>query len=157
MFPTLHVLGIDSKPRLAPQAEVLKAINDFKDRIIPVFSELKQQANQITTMHDDLERCRLETRALKTSLQRVQPLEQELAEVRSALQQTSGQLEQALALAEKASGDLVQSREELQACQTTMEEMEGNVRRYKGQLHGHSDLVNKFLNFAQMEVELTWL
>ena len=132
---------------------MLSAINDFKDRIIPIFSEVQKQATKITTMHDDLERCRTENCALKTRLQHVQALEQELAKVRLASQETSGQLEKALALAEKASGDLVQSREELQACQTTMIEMEENVRRYKGQLHGHSDLVNKFFQFIQRKLE----
>ena len=127
---------------------MLDAVNDFKDRIIPVFGEVKKQAKQITTLHEDLERCRLENCTLKTSLQRVQPLEQELAEMRSALQGTSGELEQALVLAEKASGDLVQSREELQVCQATIAEMEENVRRYKGQLHGHSDLVNELSKFT---------
>lgn len=68
------VLGLSSYALLtsnSKQQKLFQAIEDFKDRIIPVFLQAERQTKQITSIHANLTQCQHEKDDLAASLEQV--------------------------------------------------------------------------------------
>jgi chromosome segregation ATPase len=124
------------------QKALLRAVEDFKERITPVFAEAGAQAEEIAQLQEDLRRSNKENAKLKKLAASTQAKDRKMAELRAELEETRKISEEALVHAERASTENQRLQGELNRTNQGREEMTRENTRLKGLLEQHNKQVS---------------
>lgn len=126
---------------LAVQDALRNAIEDFKERITPLFADAQAKVQQIASLRSELEKSRREAETLKGQLQKAKVDQDHISNLRKERRQAETERDAALALAEKASGEMVQLRGKGVTLQQERDTFEQENVRLKDQLTRHANAV----------------
>jgi len=115
-------------------AALLKAVEDFKERINPIFAKVESQKEEMSVMRDDLRRLRRERDGLNSKLEKAKPLQNEVVRLRTALSETERNTDEALRLAEVAKDELAAHHTSTTQWKKRVAELDQENKRYKDQL-----------------------
>ncbi|KAG5645038.1 hypothetical protein DXG03_007217 [Asterophora parasitica] len=119
---------------------LLQAIDDFKQRIAPVFTRAEEQAMRIDELARKLRTCEAN---LAQSVRLQEPLSKEVKKLRGDVDQMEQERDQAIDLARQASDETIQLRENLALSKARVSELENDTARYRLQLQGHNKVAKK--------------
>ncbi|KAF5316292.1 hypothetical protein D9619_006218 [Psilocybe cf. subviscida] len=112
--PALSVKRASQKISQVVQAEpapdtltmLLQALQDFNERIIPLFSKVETQQKDLDQKSQELTRSRRERDEIHARIAHIGPLQTEVQRLRNALSETEANTQEALSLAESAKDKL---------------------------------------------------
>ncbi|KAG6833504.1 hypothetical protein H0H87_006076 [Tephrocybe sp. NHM501043] len=119
---------------------LLQAVEEFKERIFPVFRKSEDQFCEIEALKRQLETSQVE---LSTSLSRIGPLEKERDHACAKLQKTLDERDTAIELADQAAQKAVQLRHDLARAKTQESSLEESKALYRKQLLQHQEVERK--------------
>jgi Mg2+ and Co2+ transporter CorA len=128
------------------QLPLLKAIEDFNDRIIPNFTTVEKQKQEIEALQKELHRSRRERDLMQTKLRRAESLQTEVVSLRNALSESEANTQEAIRLAEVAKDDLGKVHETSGQWQRRAAELDQENKRFKDMLERHASIVSHPLN-----------
>ncbi|KAK7056447.1 hypothetical protein VNI00_003002 [Paramarasmius palmivorus] len=117
---------------------LLRAVEDFKERITPIFEKAGAQAEEIAQLREDLRRSNKESAKLKKVAASTEAKDRKIAELRAELEETRKISEKALVHAERASTENQRLQGELNRTNQGREEMTRENTRLKGLLEQHN-------------------
>lgn len=123
------------------QDMLLQAVNQFKERIIPAFTKVEAQMEEIVSLRKDLDVAWREKEQVATRYRKARKVEMDVQRMRESVAQVSGERDKALLLAEQACQETVKLREAKEASTSTIAVLEEENERYRGQLQRHMELV----------------
>lgn len=85
---------------------LLQALQDFNERIIPLFSKVETQQKDLDQKSQELTRSRRERDEIHARIAHIGPLQTEVQRLRNALSETEANTQEALSLAESAKDKL---------------------------------------------------
>ncbi|KAI3597858.1 spectrin repeat containing protein [Moniliophthora roreri] len=118
--------------------DLLRAVDEFRERIIPVFGKVGAQANEILRLKEDLQKANQENAQFKRLAASSQAKDQKLAELHAELEGTRTISNQALEHAERASNEIQQLRAQSDRYGQKVKEQEHEITRLKGLLEQHN-------------------
>ena len=118
-----------------------RAVDDFKDRIIPLFAKVQSQSKQIDALTQDLHESDREKGILEVEIMNTKPLGTQVKQLKKKLEDAERNSHQAIALAEKAKDEVVQLRQSNTTLHSTAEELELDNRNLRDLLDRHSNAV----------------
>ncbi|KAF9459340.1 hypothetical protein BDZ94DRAFT_1268414 [Collybia nuda] len=121
-------------------AMLLHAVSDFKERIIPVFTKVEAQMEEIISLRRDLHAAWHEKEQLEARYQEVRKVETDVQEMKESVFQALNERDKAITLAEQACSETVKLREAKELITHTISTLEGENERYQNQLHIHMKL-----------------
>ena len=124
------------------QKALLRAVEDFKERITPIFEKAGAQAEEIAQLQEDLRRSNKENAKLKKVAASSEVKDRKIAELRAELEETRKISEEALVHAERASTENHRLQGELNRTNQGREEMTRENTRLKGLLEQHNKQVS---------------
>ena len=133
---------------LSKQLPLLKAIEDFNDRIIPHFTTVEKQKRDIDTLRKELHRSNRERDGMQTKLRRAELLQTEVVSLREALAESEANTQEAIRLAEVAKDDLGKTHETSGQWQRRAVELDQENKRFKDMLERHASVVGLPLKFV---------
>ncbi|KAG6910914.1 hypothetical protein DXG01_006597 [Tephrocybe rancida] len=120
--------------------DLIQAVQDFKDRIIPVFKKAEEQSREIEALKARLESCQAN---LVFSASHIGPLEAERDQTRAELLGTIIERDTAINFAKQATEETVQLREELKRATAQETFLQESRSLYKMQILAHKDAERK--------------
>ncbi|KDR80841.1 hypothetical protein GALMADRAFT_1111130 [Galerina marginata CBS 339.88] len=118
---------------------LLKAIESFQDRIIPMFSKVENQKHEIDALRKELHRSNRDRDYYQGKARKAEPLQTEIDRLGLSLREAEHNTNQALCLAEAAKDDLGKVHEKSSQWQKHAAELDQDNRRLKDQLERHVD------------------
>lgn len=136
------------------QTALIKAVEDFHERILPLFAKVDIQSHQIIVLREDFLESRQKTESLQDQVIKAQSksiqLEMELGE-------TKKNGDEAIRLAEIAKNELVEVRENLIQWKKRASELTAENKRYKDLLEKNVESVSHILEYSYTELVLSIL
>ncbi|KIM39679.1 hypothetical protein M413DRAFT_447137 [Hebeloma cylindrosporum] len=127
-------------PDRAMVLPLLKAIEDFNDRIIPNFSTVEKQKQEIERLRSELHRSHRERDLMQTKLRKAESLQTEVVSLRNALSESEANTQEAIRLAEAAKDDLGKLHETSGQSQRRAVELDQENKRFKDMLERHTSI-----------------
>lgn len=124
------------------QSLLFRAIEDFKERIAPVFCKVETQKQEINSLRDDLRRTRRE----RDKLRKLELLQTEITTLKTALSETERNTDEALRLAEAAKDELAAQHASTNQWKKKAAQLEQENKRCKDLLDRHVNSVSLFGN-----------
>jgi cell shape-determining protein MreC len=113
---------------------LVQAVEDFNDRIIPLFTKVDTQQEEINKTRDELRKLRRDKEHLQGKLKKVEPLQGEIARLKTALSETERNTDEALRIAESAKDELATHHATTNQWKKRATELEQENKRYKDML-----------------------
>ncbi|KAJ7781947.1 hypothetical protein DFH07DRAFT_792064 [Mycena maculata] len=135
------LIQVAEQPRVHPDAleSLLGAIDDFKKRIVPIFTKAKSQQTEIATLKKQLE----DMAEVKAQADKATTLSGEVAILRTdnlklkkTLHEANTQRDRAIRLAEEGKAQVVELRGKAETAAT---DAQGEIRRLKGYLEQNAE------------------
>jgi chromosome segregation ATPase len=120
---------------------LLQAVEDFKERIIPVFTKANTQEKEIDKLRDELRKLRRDKERLEGKLKKTVSLQAEVVRLKTALSETERNTDEALRLAESAKDELATNHATANQWKKKATELEQENKRYKDMLDRHTNNV----------------
>jgi len=124
------------------QLPLLKAIEDFNDRIVPNFTTVEKQKQEIEALRKELHRSHQERESMQTKLRKTESLQTEVISLRNALSESEANTQEAIRLAEVAKDDLGKVHETSGQWQRRAAELDQENKRFKDMLERHASIVS---------------
>ncbi|KAF8972746.1 hypothetical protein BDZ97DRAFT_854887 [Flammula alnicola] len=118
---------------------ILRAIEDFHDRIIPLFTKVETQTQEIDGLRQDLHRSRRDRESLQSKVKKVEPLQAEVSRLKTALSETESNTQEAICLAERAKDELGKLHGTSSHWQRRAAELDQENKRFKDLLERHTN------------------
>ncbi|KAF9560132.1 hypothetical protein CPC08DRAFT_665798 [Agrocybe pediades] len=125
--------GVSPGDRMA--ADLLKAIEDFQTRIVPLFTRTDEQKQEVETLKKDMHKNRREVDQLNAKLKKAENLQAEVKKFQSSLKESERNMEEAIRLAEVAKENLDKSNEALSKWQKRAADLEEENKRMRDTLY----------------------
>jgi len=140
-------IQLTPRSRLYTQSILFRAIEDFKERIAPVFSKVETQKQEIESLRDDLRRTRRERDHSQNKLRKLEILRTEITTLKAALSESERNTDAALRLAEVAKDELAAQHAATNQWKKKVAELEQDNKRYKDLLDRHVNSVSLIQRF----------
>ncbi|PPQ69592.1 hypothetical protein CVT25_000966 [Psilocybe cyanescens] len=118
----------------AEMTPLLQAIEDFRTRIIPLYSKSEAQQTQLNLLLAEKQAHLWKTDHLTAQIQKLEPLHADVAKMKRAVQDSDRLKSDALQLAETANAKLGKAHESLDSWKKNAEERELEIQRLKALL-----------------------
>jgi len=126
-----------AKPNDDTVSALLKAVQDFQDRIIPLFAKVQGQKQEIDGLRKDLHRTYKDRDHYESKAKKVEPLEDEVDRLTSERNVATHERDEAIRLAEIAKDDFIRVQQSSLQWQKHAGELDAENRRFKDQLERH--------------------
>lgn len=123
---------------------LLQAVNQFKKRIIPTFTKVELQMEEIASLREDIHAERCEKEKLHAKYEKVKTLQMDMKGMKDSVIQVGNERDKALLLAERACEETVKLREAKEASIGIIKTLEEENERYRDQLKRHMDSVSVY-------------
>ncbi|KAF8645062.1 hypothetical protein AX16_008120 [Volvariella volvacea WC 439] len=120
---------------------LLKAVNDFQDRIVPAFTTIEKQAQEIANLRTEIQDQELQNNRLCKKLKDAETLIEEAHSLRQSLNQATEQTEKAITFAEMATNEMVELRDEKEQLERKCAELSEQHKLRCQQLEKHRVVV----------------
>ena len=120
---------------------MFNAIEDFKERITPIFVKVETQTRDITKLCDDVCRLRRDKELLRTQLKKIEPLQGKVLQLKKELSETERNTAEALRLAEVAKDEVAAHHTTTNQWKKRAAESELENKRYKDMLERQANAV----------------
>jgi hypothetical protein len=124
---------------------LLQAVNQFNERIIPNFTKVELQMEEIASLRKDLHAEQREKEKLGARYEKLKILQVDKKKMKDLVIQVGNERDEALLLAERACEETVKLREANDVSIDAMKALEEENERYQGQLQRHMELVSVFV------------
>lgn len=124
---------------------LLQAIEDFRTRIIPLYSKSEAQQTQLNLLLAEKQAHLWKTDHLTAQIQKLEPLHADVAKMKRAVQDSDRLKSDALQLAETANAKLGKAHESLDSWKKNAEERELEIQRLKALLERQNTGVSYIL------------
>ncbi|KAM6497316.1 hypothetical protein JOM56_007789 [Amanita muscaria] len=114
-----------------------QAITEFKERLVPLFKERKEQKEQIDKLHSQLEQSKSHEEKMEESTAKLRSLEDKVRTNRKNHRQMESERDKALEIATRATNELTIVRDENEALKTRLAVVEKEIDTLKGSLQHH--------------------
>lgn len=121
---------------------MVQAIEDFKERVVPVFTKVDTQEQELAKLRDDLRKLRQDKIRLEGKLRKTGPLRDEILQVKLKLSETEQNTEEALRLSENLKVELDASHVTATQWKTRATKFEQESKRYKDMLDRQANNVS---------------
>ncbi|TFK39700.1 hypothetical protein BDQ12DRAFT_681045 [Crucibulum laeve] len=123
--------------------QLYQAILSFKERIIPVFTEIESHHAELAALKLSLAQSQAHVSTLEKQAKRVSVLEREASRLRAELREMDNQREMALGLAESAKDEVMTAREKVDVHVKRASDLEKDKKRMADQLEVHMNAANR--------------
>ncbi|KAJ3504361.1 hypothetical protein NLJ89_g7971 [Agrocybe chaxingu] len=127
------------RPEDGVMQSLLKAVQDFRERVAPVFAQVETQKKEIETLREDLRRVRRDREGVQAKLRKTEPLQVEVLRLRTALSETERNTQEAIRLAEQAKDELGTVHASSNQWKKRVAELDQENKRYKDMLERHAN------------------
>jgi hypothetical protein len=134
-IPVLIILDI-------PKTILIKAVEDFNGRIVPVFTKVEVQSHQIVALREDYLESRQATERLQDQLTKAELFKTKSIQLEMELNETKKNENEAIRLAEIAKDDLGKVYESTVQWKKRTSELTAENKRYKDMLEKHIESVS---------------
>lgn len=131
--------GISTIIRKSPLAQ---AIEDFKERIIPMFTKVDTQTEEIDQLRVELRKLRRDKEHFRDKLKKMESYQSEVTRLKTALSETERNTDEALRLAESAKDEVAAHHATANQWKKRVTELEQDNKRYRDMLDRHSNNVS---------------
>jgi len=133
------------------KSDLLKAIEDFQTRIVPLFSRTEQQKQEADGLRKELHKSRREFDQLNAKMKKAENLEADVKKLENSLKESERNMEEAIRLAEIAKENLDKSNETLTQWQKRAADLEEENKRIKDTLYRQNNDVSNHEGFCLVE------
>jgi hypothetical protein len=120
----------------------MKAIEDFNERIVPLFTKVDVQSHQITALREDYRKSRHENEHLRDQQTKAEIFETKSIQLEIELNESKKNENEAIRLAEIAKNDLGKIHESSVQWKKRTSEITAESKRYKDMLEKHVESVS---------------
>ncbi|KAF8159345.1 hypothetical protein B0H34DRAFT_796602 [Crassisporium funariophilum] len=124
-------------PEESALSTLIRAIDDFNERIIPLFTRVESQAHQLDQLRQDLRKSRSDRDNMQAKLKKSEASQAEVVRLEEALSETERNTQEAIRLAEVAKDDLLRVNESSTHWNKRAVELFEENKRFKDQLERH--------------------
>lgn len=126
----------------SPKTALIKAVEDFNERILPLFTKVEVQSQQIITLTEDYHENLQENEHLRDQLARAELFKTKSIQLEMELNETKNNENEAIRLAEIAKDDLGKVHESSIQWKKRTSELTAENKRYKDLLEKHVESVS---------------
>jgi cell shape-determining protein MreC len=131
---------------------LLQAVEDFRERIVPVFTKVDTQKEEVDRLRDELRKLRRDKEHLQGKLKKIEPLQTEIGRLKTVLLETEQNTDEALRLAESAKDELASHHDNANQWKKRTTELEQENKRYRDMLDRQSNNVSATQTHVFIEI-----